>query len=95
MKKVSETVEDWEQQNIQKPIWLRDKTEIELDEYQKFYKTVFKASADFQTHLHFKGEGEVEFKALLFVPKYQNMDHFKNYHDKQQNMKLYVRRVLI
>jgi HSP90 family molecular chaperone len=32
-KKVTENVIEYEQQNLQKPIWLRDKTEIKLEEY--------------------------------------------------------------
>jgi len=48
---------------------------------QKFYKSVFKESSDYMAFSHFKGEGEVEFKSLLFVPKYQKLDYFSKYHD--------------
>jgi len=47
------------------------------------------------TYIHFKAEGEVEFKSILYVPKRAPYDLFENYYGKSSSLKLYVRRVLI
>lgn len=96
-KKVKETVWDWEQTNENKAIWLRPIEEIEDEEYNKFYKTVSKDYQDPLTWIHFKAEGEIEFTALLYIPKKQPFSWMDQEEDKENksNLKLYVRRVLI
>merc|ERR1712147_290506 len=59
---------DWAQVNSESAIWARDASEVEDDEYKSFYKTFSKDTADPTTWIHFKAEGEVEFKSILFVP---------------------------
>lgn len=44
---------------------------------------------------HFVAEGEVTFRALLFVPRVQPADGFNRYGTKTDHIKLYVRRVFI
>lgn len=46
-------------------------------------------------HSHFKGEGEVEFSSILYIPSSASWNLINQYYDKQVNLKLYVRRVLI
>lgn len=94
-KKVSKTVYDWELMNDSKPIWTRKPTEVSQEEYNEFYKSLTKDTAEPLTQTHFVAEGEVTFKSLLFIPKVQPSESFNKYGAKSDNIKLYVRRVFI
>lgn len=94
-KTITKQVWEWELINEIKAIWLRNKDEITEEEYAGFYKTITKDPEDPLTHSHFQAEGEIEFKAILYIPKAAPFDLFENYYGKSSALKLYVRRVLI
>ncbi|KAG5884308.1 hypothetical protein JTB14_006316 [Gonioctena quinquepunctata] len=94
-KKVEKTIWDWELLNDSKPLWTRKPSEVEDKEYDEFYKALTKDTKDPLTKIHFVAEGEVTFKALLFVPTLQPSESFNRYGTKTDNIKLFVRRVFI
>jgi heat shock protein 90kDa beta len=94
-KKVKKTVWDWELLNDSKAIWLRNAADVEEDEYAKFFKALSKSEDAPLSYTHFKAEGDVEFKSILFIPEKAPADMFDNYYNKASALKLYVRRVFI
>ncbi len=85
----------WEHVNTQPAIWGRAASEVEKEEYVEFYKSISKDYSDPLTWTHFRAEGEVEFKSILYVPGATPMGMYDNYYNIKAALKLYVRKVLV
>jgi molecular chaperone HtpG len=97
MKTVPEINQAFERVNNQKPIWLRPPKEVTQDEYKEFYKSAFRGSYDDpMKHTHFVLEGQVQCKAILYIPGMLPFELSKDmFDDNARNIRLYVKRVFI
>jgi len=96
MKSVPKTELSWEQVNLAKPLWMRSPKEVGEEEYADFYKTTFKAYDEPAGHVHFVLEGQVEFRAMLFLPSTVPWELSQDmFNEKVTSVKLFVKRVFI
>ena len=89
-KTITKTVWDWERLNDVKAIWLRSASEVEEEEYTKFYQALAKNTEEPLAYSHFKAEGDVEFKAILYIPERPPADYYDNYYSRASALKLYL-----
>lgn len=92
----TEKVDKWDYHRLNGnvAIWSREKESITSEEYQKFYRVISKETTDAADWIHFKAEGEVEFRSIIYIPK-EAGNLYDEYNNRKANVKLYVRKVLI
>ena len=88
-----ETVVENETLNSMVPLWQRNKKDVTQEEYNQFYKTTFYDSEDPVAHLHISVEGNLTYKALLYIPSHASMDYYTK--DYQKGLQLYSSGVMI
>ena len=95
-KTVPRTTNTWEKVNVAKPLWMRPPKEVTDEEYSEFYKTTFKQYDEPMAKVHFSLEGQVEFRAMLFLPSSVPWELSQDmFNEKVKPMKLFVKRVFI
>lgn len=93
---ITEQVWDWNQINTQKPIWTRSPKDISEEEYIEFYKSFSKnENAQPITWSHFKGEGDVDFRSIIYVPPEPEANFYQSLATDTSNVKLFIKRVFI
>ena len=88
-----ETVKEWETLNSMVPLWQRPKSEVTTEEYNTFYKEKFGDWEDPLAVVHVSAEGQVEYKALLFIPAHAPFNYYSR--DYEKGLQLYSSGVLI
>ncbi len=74
-------------------IWTRQQKDITEEQYTEFYRDVGRMFDEPWMTLHWRAEGNMEYTGLLYIPSQRPMDIFTP--DREQHLKLYVRRVFI
>jgi molecular chaperone HtpG len=83
----------YERINKVKPVWMRKPDEVSDDEHTALFKSL---SGDWEPPLatkHFEADGNVQFKAVIYVPRNSPIDLFQN--KRKKNVKLYVKKVFV
>jgi molecular chaperone HtpG len=94
MKKIIETVKEFQLINEHKPIWTRSSNELKEEDYYGFYKSLTNDNEKPYTYKHISGEGQIEYKGILYLPKKIKNNVFER-GVTQNNIKLYVRKVFV
>lgn len=94
MKKITETVKEFQLVNEHKPIWTRSSNDLKEEDYYGFYKSLTNDNEKPYTYKHISGEGQIEYKGILYLPKKIRNNVFER-GVKQNNIKLYVRKVFV
>ena len=94
MKKITETIKEFQLINEHKPIWTRSNSELKEEDYYGFYKSLTNDNEKPYTYKHISGEGQIEYKGILYLPKKIKNNVFER-GVKQNNIKLYVRKVFV
>ncbi|HPM47313.1 MAG TPA: molecular chaperone HtpG, partial [bacterium] len=88
-----ETVIEEKTLNSMKPIWNREKSDVTEEEYKEFYRHAFHAYDEPVDVIHTKGEGTVEYTALIFIPSQIPFNFYSSHFER--GMKLYSKQVFI
>ncbi|KAF7728854.1 hypothetical protein EC973_005480 [Apophysomyces ossiformis] len=92
----TEIVHEWDLVNTQKPIWMRPSKDVSEEEYIEFYRSFTKhVSATPLGWTHYKGEGDIDFRSIIYIPPTADPNFFQNLAEKVRNVKLFVKRVFI
>lgn len=88
-----ETVSEERTLNSMVPLWRKNKSEIEEEEYNSYYKEKFYDFTDPAAVIHTKAEGMVSYDALLFVPQKAPFNYYSK--EYERGLALYTNGVMI
>eukprot|EP00871_Galdieria_phlegrea_P003368 jgi/Galph1/4031/GphlegSOOS_G2663.1 len=80
--------------NEQQPTWLKDPSEVKEEEYRALFSSLSMYSKNYITKTHFRAEGEVEFRSILFIPERPPFDFFTEELETSP-IRLFLKRVLV
>ena len=79
--------------NSMVPLWQRKKSEVSREEYDKFYQEKFSDFTAPQSVITVSAEGQVSYKALLYIPSRTPFDYYSA--DYERGLQLYSAGVMI
>jgi len=79
--------------NSMVPLWQRPRKDVTEEEYKQFYKEKFSDWEDPLAVIPVSVEGQMEYKALLFIPAHAPYDYYSK--DYEKGLQLYSSGVLI
>ncbi len=88
-----ETLREWETLNSMVPLWQRNKSKVKEEEYNQFYREKFGDWEEPLAVIHVAAEGQMEYKAMLFIPSHAPYDYYSK--DYEKGLQLYSSGVLI
>ncbi|WP_276863024.1 molecular chaperone HtpG [Anaerococcus tetradius] len=88
-----EDYKDYDILNSNKPIWKKNRSELEDKDYINFYRESHYGFDEPISWIHFSVEGLVSFKALLYIPKKAPFDFYSK--DYKKGLELYSHGVKI
>jgi len=88
-----ESYKEEETLNSMVPLWQRKKSEVSKEEYDKFYQEKFNDFAPPQSVVTVSAEGQVSYKALLYIPSRPPYDYYSS--DYERGLQLYSAGVMI
>ena len=74
-------------------IWSREKRDVTIDEYERFFEQLASTKIPYKYMLHYSTDVPISIKALLYVPSTHN--ERQGLMQEQQDIHLYSRKVLI
>ncbi len=91
--KEKETVLEDKTLNSMKPLWNREKSDVTEDEYKEFYRHTFHSYDEPLDVIQTKGEGQVEYTALLFIPSETPFNFYSSQFER--GLALYCKQIFI
>ena len=88
-----ESYKEDETLNSMVPLWQRKKSDVTKDEHDKFYQEKFSDFTPPQSVITVSAEGQVSYKALLYIPARPPYDYYSA--DYQRGLQLYSAGVMI
>ncbi|KAI8810160.1 Hsp90 protein-domain-containing protein [Cladochytrium replicatum] len=94
-KTITKTVHEWELMNGRRPLWTRNPKDVSETEYKDFYRGFTKDFDDPLTWIHFRAEGDLDFRGVLYIPSRSPPNWMNTVDSALRSIKLFVKRVFI
>lgn len=85
----------WEQLNGEDPLWYKNPKDLSFEDYNKLYKVLKEPYNDCLFYRHFKTEGNLDMRGILYIPSQAPFDFMQQQTKESRDIKLYVKKVLV